>query len=74
MSGKDDGESSTSELVDFYENCDSLDNEVLEERKKLRALKLGFEPQKEIVYNKQLPYSGKNSTVARCCVQFKKFK
>ena len=62
MSGEDDGESSNSEFVELNENGDILDNEEfsrqLEERKRLRSLKLGFEPQKEIVYNKQLPYSG----------------
>ena len=66
MSGEDDGESSASELVDFNEAGDIIDNEEesseltkqIEEHKRLRALKLGFEPQKEIVFNKQLPYSG----------------
>ena len=66
MSGEDDGESSASELVDLNENGDIIDNEEdsseltkqIEEHKRLRALKLGFEPQKEIVFNKQLPYSG----------------
>ena len=71
MSGEDDGESSTSEFVDFNENGDIIDNEEdsteltkqIEEHKRLRALKLGFEPQKEIVFNKQLPYSGNKDRV-----------
>ena len=67
MSGEDDGESSTSEFVDFNENGDDNEEDSseltkqIEEHKRLRALKLGFEPQKEIVFNKQLPYSGNNT-------------
>ena len=81
MSGEDDGESSASELVDFNEAGDIIDNEEesseltkqIEEHKRLRALKLGFEPQKEIVFNKQLPYSGNvglSSLVIHFCQLF----
>ena len=81
MSGEDDGESSNSEFLDLNENGDIIDNEddselskQLEERKKLRALKLGFEAQKEIVYNKQLPYSGKQSQTLKHRPQFGVFR
>ena len=55
---EDDGESSNSEMVDISEE-DSSEATKKEEQKRERAKKLGFEPQKEIVYNKILPYSGK---------------
>ena len=59
MSGvEDDGESSNSEMIDINED-ESSDASKKEEWKKERALKLGFYAQKEIVYNKLLPYSGK---------------
>ena len=54
---EDDGESSNSEMVDVNED-EAYDASKKEEWKKERALKLGFYPQKEIVYNKVLPYSG----------------
>ena len=58
MSGvEDDGESSNSEMIDVNED-EASDASKKEEWKKERALKLGFYPQKEIVYNKLLPYSG----------------
>ena len=53
----DDGDSSNSEIVDVYEE-EAADLAKREEWKKERAKILGFEPQKEIVYNKLLPYSG----------------
>ena len=80
MSGEDDGESSNSEFLDLNENGEIIDNEdselskQLEERKKLRALKLGFGAQKEIVYNKQLPYSGKQSRTLKHRPQFRVFR
>eukprot|EP00092_Neocalanus_flemingeri_P031411 GFUD01034116.1.p1 GENE.GFUD01034116.1~~GFUD01034116.1.p1 ORF type:complete len:1998 (+),score=527.07 GFUD01034116.1:71-6064(+) len=48
---EEDGESSCSEILDndFEDSC--------EDWKKTRNLELGFEPQKEIVYNKVLPYA-----------------
>ena len=51
----DDGESSNSELVDLAEEDAAAKKE---EQKNERAKILGFQPQKEIVYNKILPYSG----------------
>ena len=57
---EDDGESSNSEMVDISEE-DSNEAAKKEEQKRERAKKLGFEPQKEIVYNKILPYSGKKT-------------
>ena len=54
----DDGDSSNSEMVDVNEE-EAADLAKREEWKKERAKILGFEPQKEIVYNKLLPYSGK---------------
>ena len=51
----DDGESSNSELVDLAEEEAAAKKEEL---KNERAKILGFQPQKEIVYNKILPYSG----------------
>ena len=57
MSKTDDGESSNSEMIDVNED-EASDASKKEEWKKERALKLGFYPQKEIVYNKLLPYSG----------------
>ena len=51
----DDGESSNSELVDLAEEEAAAKKE---EQKNERAKILGFQPQKEIVYNKILPYSG----------------
>ena len=59
MSGvEDDGESSNSEMIDNNED-ESSDSSKKEEWKKERALKLGYYAQKEIVYNKLLPYAGK---------------
>ena len=57
---EDDGESSNSEMVDVSEE-DSSEIAKKEEQKRERAQKLGFEPQKEIVFNKILPYSGKQA-------------
>ena len=60
MSGvEDDGESSNSEIIDNNED-EASDVSKKEEWKKERALKLGYHAQKEIVYNKLLPYSGKS--------------
>ena len=60
MSGvEDDGESSNSEIIDNNED-EASDATKKEEWKKERALKLGYHAQKEIVYNKLLPYSGKS--------------
>ena len=81
MSGEDDGESSASEFVDFNENGDMIDNEEdsseltkqIEEHRRLRALKLGFQPQKEIVFNKQLPYSGNIAVLCRHIVTYPLF-
>ena len=55
---EDDGESSNSEMVDPLED-DASESSKKEEWKKERAIQLGYEPQKEIVYNKILPYAGK---------------
>ena len=52
----DDGESSNSEMLEV--NDEQLDHDKKEELRKERAKQLGYEPQKEIVYNKLLPYSG----------------
>ena len=54
---EDDGESSNSEMVDTLED-DASESSKKEEWKKERAIQLGYEPQKEIVYNKILPYAG----------------
>ena len=54
---EDDGESSNSEMVDNLED-DASESSKKEEWKKERAIQLGYEPQKEIVYNKILPYAG----------------
>ena len=54
---EDDGESSNSEMVDPLED-DASESSKKEEWKKERAIQLGYEPQKEIVYNKILPYAG----------------
>ena len=54
---EDDGESSNSEMIDINED-EASDASKKEEWKKERALKLGYHAQKEIVYNKLLPYSG----------------
>ena len=60
MSGvEDEGESSNSEMIDNNEG-EASDASMKEEWKKERALKLGYHAQKEIVYNKLLPYSGKS--------------
>jgi len=55
---EDDGESSCSEMLDneTEESCDHATKS--EAWKKERSLELGFEPQKEIVFNKVLPYAG----------------
>ena len=55
---EDDGESSNSEMIDINED-EASDASKKEEWKKERAMKLGYHAQKEIVYNKLLPYSGK---------------
>ena len=55
---EDDGESSNSEMIDINE--DDSNDARKEDLKKERAEQLGYEPQKEIVYNKILPYSGNN--------------
>ena len=58
---EDDGESSNSEMIDINE--DDSNDARKEDLKKERAEQLGYEPQKEIVYNKILPYSGKTSVL-----------
>ena len=59
---EDDGESSNSEMVDNLED-DASESSKKEEWKKERAIQLGYEPQKEIVYNKILPYAGMYSKI-----------
>jgi len=53
---EEEAESSSSDVIDNDDNCDAKENS--KEWKKKRTMELGFEPQKEIIYNKLLPYVG----------------
>ena len=55
---EEDAESSSSEVIDNDPEDGSDSKEKAEDMKKRRNLELGFEPQKEIIYNKLLPYVG----------------
>jgi proteasome activator subunit 4 len=52
---EDDGESSCSELLEAEAGTE--DDRTAERQRKERAQDLGFAPQKEVVYNKLLPYA-----------------